>query len=81
MKKKLLTNGKSITAQNARLTGAQSGNYALTVLSAEGEITPKVVNLELKGLSKRAYDGTASNVTAAARSLLPDDEGKSRSRW
>ena len=63
----------TITANNAMLSGAQSGNYKLAFAAEKGRINPKTVKLEWRGVSDRIYDGTSSNVTATATELIPGD--------
>lgn len=65
----------TITANQVALSGARSGNYALTTpVETAGRMTAKVVRLEWSGFEGLVYTGNPVNVTAVATELIPGDQ-------
>ncbi|MDO5135766.1 MAG: Ig-like domain-containing protein, partial [Eubacteriales bacterium] len=66
---------KDAGTHTATATALDNGNYALPAeASCDYTILPKEVSLSWSGNEERIYDGTASNVTAAAGGLVEGDE-------
>ena len=68
---------KTITANNIRLSGANSSNYTVAEkVTADGKITPKPVVLQWHDYTDLVYDGKEKNVTAEANGMIGDEACK-----
>lgn len=64
----------TVTANNVMIVGAQSGNYVIKgKITKAGNIEPKPVKLEWRGVNNLVYTGDPANVNAIVTELIPGD--------